>query len=133
MKNATKLSLVALVLAAGLLLSACGGGTNTNQTSQAGAEGGSGAGGKEAVPTIVIENGEPVGGIKQLEYSAGEQIHFKVKSDIAEEVHFHGYEVMKDVKAGGTVTFDMPAEIEGIFEVELEGKKEQIAEITVNP
>jgi hypothetical protein len=127
MKNATKLSLVPLVLGAALVLSACGGGngTNTNQTSQ--------AGGKEAVPTIVIENGEPVGGIKQLEYSAGEQIHFKVKSDIAEEVHFHGYEVMKDVKAGGTVTFDMPAEIEGIFEVELEGKKEQIAEITVNP
>jgi hypothetical protein len=136
MKNATKLSGVVLVLLATLALSACGGsdnGSTTNQTSQAGAEGGSGAGGKEAVPTIVIENGEPVGGIKQLEYSAGEQIHFKVKSDIAEEVHFHGYEVMKDVKAGGTVTFDMPAEIEGIFEVELEGKKEQIAEITVNP
>jgi hypothetical protein len=127
MKNAKKLFAALLVLAAALIVSACGGSnsTNTNQTSQ--------AGGKEAVPTIVIENGEPVGGIKQLEYSAGEQIHFKVKSDIAEEVHFHGYEVMKDVKAGGTVTFDMPAEIEGIFEVELEGRKEQIAEITVNP
>jgi hypothetical protein len=129
MNNATKLFGVVLVLLAALALSACGSGSTssgnsstTNQGTQAG-----------SVPTIVIKNGEPVGGIKQLEYSAGEQIHFKVESDIAEEVHFHGYEVMKDVKAGGTVTFDMPAEIEGIFEVELEGKKEQIAEITVNP
>jgi hypothetical protein len=126
MKNATKLFGVALVLLAALALSACGSsggnGSTTNQNAQAG-----------PVPTIVIKNGEPVGGIKQLEYSAGEQIQFKVESDIAEEVHFHGYEVMKDVKAGGTVSFDMPAEIEGIFEVELEGRKEQIAEITVNP
>lgn len=125
MKNATKLFPVVLVLLAALALSACGSsgnGSTTNQNAQAG-----------SVPTIVIRNGEPVGGIKQLEYSAGEQIQFKVESDIAEEVHFHGYEVMKDVKAGGTVSFDMPAEIEGIFEVELEGRKEQIAEITVNP
>ena len=35
--------------------------------------------------------------------------------------------------AGGTVSFDFPAEIEGIFEVELEGRGEQIAELRVNP
>jgi hypothetical protein len=128
MNNATKLFGVVLVLLAALALSACGSGTSSGSgsTSSQNAQPGS-------VPTIVIKNGEPVGGIKQLEYSAGEQIRFKVESDIAEEVHFHGYEVMKDVKAGGTVSFDMPAEIEGIFEVELEGRKEQIAEITVNP
>ena len=40
---------------------------------------------------------------------------------------------MQDVPAGGTVSFDFPAEIEGIFEAELEGRKEQIAEIRVNP
>ncbi|MDX6590185.1 MAG: hypothetical protein QOI84_1459 [Solirubrobacterales bacterium] len=126
MKNATKLFGVVVVLVAALALSACGSSGGNGSTATQNAQAG-------PVPTIVIENGEPVGGIKQLEYSAGERIQFKVESDIAEEVHFHGYEVMKDVKAGGTVSFDMPAEIEGIFEVELEGKKEQIAEITVNP
>jgi hypothetical protein len=40
---------------------------------------------------------------------------------------------MKDVPAGGSVSFSFPAEIEGIFEAELEGRKEQIAEIRVNP
>ena len=85
------------------------------------------------VPTIVIRNGEPVGGIKELEYSAGDQIRFEVTSDVADEVHVHGYDLMQDVPAGGTVSFDFPAEIEGIFEAELEGRKEQIAEIRVNP
>ncbi len=85
------------------------------------------------VPTVVIRNGEPVGGIKELEYSAGDEIRFEVISDVADEVHVHGYDLMKDVPAGGTVSFDFPAEIEGIFEAELEGRKEQILELRVNP
>jgi hypothetical protein len=85
------------------------------------------------VPTVVIRDGEPVGGIEELEYSAGDEIRFEVTSDVADEVHVHGYDLMQDVAAGGTVSFDFPAEIEGIFEVELEGRKEQIAELRVNP
>jgi hypothetical protein len=93
-----------------------------------------GGGGSAAVPTIVVRNGSPVGGIEQLEYSAGEQIRFKVDGDEAEEIHVHGYDLMKDIPAGGgTVEFDFPAEIEGIFEAELEGKGVQILELTVNP
>ncbi|HET7445028.1 MAG TPA: hypothetical protein VFJ57_10255 [Solirubrobacterales bacterium] len=92
-----------------------------------------GGGGTAAVPTIVVRNGEPVGGIKQLEYSAGEQIRFKVSSDEKEEIHVHGYDLMQDVPAGGTVEFDFPADIEGIFEAELEGQGVQILELTVNP
>jgi hypothetical protein len=83
--------------------------------------------------TIVVRNAKPVGGIRQLTYNKGEQILFKVESDVADEVHVHGYDIMKDVKAGGSVTFDFPATIEGVFEAELEGRKEQILEMTVNP
>ena len=36
-------------------------------------------------------------------------------------------------KGGGTVTYDLPAEIEGVFEAELEGHKEQIVELKVEP
>jgi len=85
------------------------------------------------VPTVTIRNGEPVGGVAELEFSAGEEVRFEVASDVADEVHVHGYDLMEEVPAGGTVSFDFPAEIEGIFEVELEGRKEQIAELTVNP
>jgi hypothetical protein len=91
----------------------------------------SNTGGK--VTTIVIKHGKPVGGIADLSYNKGEQVRFKVDSDVSDEVHMHGYDVMKDVKAGGSVSFDFPATIEGVFEAELEGRKEQILELTVNP
>jgi hypothetical protein len=87
----------------------------------------------KGVTTIVVKNGEPVGGITQLTYNKGEEVRFEVDSDVSDEVHMHGYDIMKDVKAGGSVSFDFPATIEGVFEAELEGRKEQILELTVNP
>lgn len=87
----------------------------------------------KGITTIVIKNGKPVGGVAQLTYNKGEQVRFKVDSDVSDEVHMHGYDIMKDVKAGGSVSFDFPATIEGVFEAELEGRKEQILELTVNP
>jgi hypothetical protein len=86
-----------------------------------------------AVTTIVIKNGKPVGGIAELTYDKGEEVRFKVDSDVSDEIHVHGYDIMKDVEAGGSVSFDFPASIEGIFEAELEGRGEQILELTVNP
>lgn len=91
------------------------------------------AAGQEAGPTIVIRDGEPVGGVRELEYDAGDQVRFRVRSDVADEVHVHGYDLSQDVAAGGEVSFDFTAEIEGIFEVELEQRVEQIAELRVNP
>jgi plastocyanin len=143
MNRAMKVA-VLLALAASLALAACGG--SDNGTSAGTATSGSGssgqattegaAGGTEgegAATTIVVKNGEPVGGVQELEYTAGEQIRFTVDSDVADEVHVHGYDLMKDVPAGGSVSFSFPAEIEGIFEVELEKHQEQIAELRVNP
>lgn len=87
----------------------------------------------EAGAKIVVRDGEPVGGVQELEYSAGDEIAFSVRSDVADEVHVHGYDLSKDVKAGGSVSFSFPAEIEGIFEIELEQHGTQIAELRVNP
>ncbi len=101
-------------------------------------EGGDGAedGGEEtaSIPTIVVKNGEPVGGIQDLEFNSGEQIRFKVSGDEAEEIHVHGYDLTEDIPAGGgTVEFDFAGEIEGIFEGELESQGTQILELRVNP
>lgn len=101
---------------------------------------GAAAGGEEGasteagdVPTIEVRNGEPVGGIQTLEFSAGDEVRFRVSSDEAEEIHVHGYDIAKDVPAGGTIEFDFPAELEGIYEAELEGQGVQIAELRINP
>jgi hypothetical protein len=88
---------------------------------------------KPDVPTIEVKNGEAVGGVQDLEFTAGDDIVFKVTSDEAAEVHFHGYDVAEEVEAGGEVEFDVPADIEGVFEVELEETAVQIAEVTVSP
>jgi hypothetical protein len=85
------------------------------------------------VPTITVRNGEPVGGIQTLEFSAGDEIRFRVASDEAEEIHVHGYDISQEVPAGGVVEFDFPAELEGIYEAELEELGVQIAELRINP
>jgi hypothetical protein len=119
------------IVGAGLVIAAVvlfivlgGGGSDSSSTTDAG-----------KVPTVVVDKeGHPVGGIQELVYKKGDQIHFKVEVPFEEEVHLHGYDVMKEVpKGGGTVTYDLPAEIEGVFEAELEGHKEQIIELKVEP
>jgi hypothetical protein len=128
-----------LAIAAVTSLTACGSSDDNGNiiTTNVGPNGekaaGGGNGGESAATTIIIRNGELVGGVEELEYSAGEEVRFDVRSDVADEIHVHGYDLMKDVPAGGSVSFSFPAEIEGIFEVELEGRKEQIAELRVNP
>ena len=81
----------------------------------------------------MVKDGQPVGGVQELSFTEGDDIRFIVESDVSDEVHFHGYDVGEDVEAGGTVEFDVPATITGVFEVELEERVVPIAEITVNP
>lgn len=85
------------------------------------------------VPTIVVRNGEPLGGVQEFRVAGGGLIRFKVKSDVADEVHLHGYDISKPVTSGGEVGFAVPAAIQGVFEVELENAAVPLAEITVSP
>ena len=85
------------------------------------------------VPTIVVRGGQPVDGVAELEFQKGERIRFTVESDVADHVHLHGYDVFQHVAAGGTASFDVPATIDGVFEVELEDRAIPLAEITVQP
>jgi hypothetical protein len=66
-------------------------------------------------------------------FKQGGTVDLTVKSDTADEVHFHGYDVAKDVKAGGSVHFKFPAKIDGKFIVELEDHGVTLANVTVEP
>ena len=81
--------------------------------------------------TVEVRDAKPVGGVKDLTWKKGETIDLTVKSDTADEVHFHGYDVHKDVAKGGTVRFQIPATITGKFIVELEDHKQTLANVTV--
>jgi heme/copper-type cytochrome/quinol oxidase subunit 2 len=69
------------------------------------------------------------GGRKQV--TLGSSVTIRVTSDVADEVHVHGYDLMTDVTPGtpATVTFD--ATIPGVFEVELEKLGQQLLTLQV--
>jgi hypothetical protein len=99
-----------------------------------GTGGGSSDSTKDAGPTtVVVQGAKPVGGVKDVTFKKGGTVDLTVKSDTADEVHFHGYDVHKDVAKGGSVHFRFPASIEGKFIVELENHKQTLANVTVAP
>jgi hypothetical protein len=82
---------------------------------------------------ILVENGAPKGGIVRQTVSQGDDVVLVVTSDVADEIHLHGYDKSKDVPAGGTIRLPFTATLPGRFEVELEQRGVQIADLTVNP
>jgi hypothetical protein len=90
---------------------------------------------KPQIQTIRVKDGQPVGGVKELDFDKGDTIAFKVSATApGGEVHFHGYDIAKEIpESGGSVTYKVPATIEGIFEVEMEATGVQIAKVVVQP
>ncbi len=87
-------------------------------------------------PTVVrirVRRGVPVGGIARPSVGKGDQIVLIVTSDVADEVHVHGYDLSRDVGPGQPARIVFRATIVGRFEIELEDRHVPIAELTVNP
>jgi hypothetical protein len=96
------------------------------------------AGGKAAAPTlpierVVVRSGKPAGGVKRLEYEKGERVRFSIRSDRADEVHIHGFDITRDLPANRSVQFRFRAGIEGVFEVELHDAHVTIAKLRITP
>ena len=87
-------------------------------------------------PTLVrirVVNAAPKGGIVRDKVAQGDRVVIVVTSDVADEVHLHGYDVSRPVAAGGTARLPFRATIPGRFEVELEERAVPIGELTVQP
>jgi FtsP/CotA-like multicopper oxidase with cupredoxin domain len=84
--------------------------------------------------TITVTGGKPAGGVQTITVKKGERVRIAVSStDTSDEIHLHGYDLKRDLKAGGSVRFSFPADAEGIFEIELEGAGVQIGKLVVEP
>jgi hypothetical protein len=81
---------------------------------------------------VIVREGVPVGGIVRASTEKGDRVVVLVTSDVADEVHVHGYDLMRDVAPGSPARIAFPATIPGRFEIELEDRGVQIAELTVN-
>jgi hypothetical protein len=87
-------------------------------------------------PTVVrirVVNGAPQGGIVRETVSQNDRVVLVVTSDVADHVHLHGYDIMRDVAPGRVTRLPFRATLPGRFEVELEERELQIADITVEP
>jgi hypothetical protein len=87
-------------------------------------------------PTVVrvrVVGGVPEGGIVRKTVQKGDRILLVVSSDVSDEVHVHGYDLMQNVAAGGTARIRFRATLPGRFEVELEDRGVQLADLTVQP
>jgi hypothetical protein len=91
---------------------------------------------KPPAPTtiqIVVRGGRVVGGLRRTRLAQGERAVLIVRADVSDHVHLHGYDVMRDVSRGSPARLRFRATIPGRFEVELEDRKLQIAQLEVRP
>lgn len=139
MSNRSKIGagVVALAVIVVLFVVLSGGSDDGSDNSSSGgsATKTSNGGGAAAIPVIHLKGGEPVGGVGSIEVTSGDRVRFKVTSDIEGEVHVHGYDFEKPIKAGGSVSFDFPSNIEGAFEIEMHhgGGENTISDLKVEP
>ena len=132
----TGLLIAVVVVAVVLFIVLKPGGSSSDKSSQTSSAGTTTTSDKPSPPPIKnvqVKGGKPVGGIQDLTFAKGDTVQFKVTSDVADEVHVHGYDFHKDVAPGHPITFKFPAKIDGEFDVELESRGEQIASLKVTP
>jgi New glue protein family len=82
---------------------------------------------------VRVRGGKPVDGIVRAQARKGDTVVVIVGSDVADEVHVHGYDLMADVAPGKPVRIRFDATLTGRFEIELENRAQQIAQLTVLP
>jgi hypothetical protein len=80
---------------------------------------------------IYVVGGKPKGGVQTLTYNKGEQVVFTVVSDVADEIHVHGYDYKEEIAKNGQVTFGFRATDQGGHVIELERRGEQIGNLEV--
>jgi FtsP/CotA-like multicopper oxidase with cupredoxin domain len=121
---------VMLVVAASVcLLAGCGGGSSDSSST-------TGATTTEPAANeleITVKNAAPVGGIQRITVAKGDTVTLLVDSDVADEVHVHGYNLKQEIGADGKAKISFVADVPGRFEAELENHGTQIAEVTVTP
>jgi hypothetical protein len=61
------------------------------------------------------------------------RLRIVVIADVTDEVHVHGYDLMAEVAPGEPAVVAFTADLAGRFEIELEDRGRQIAQLTVQP
>ena len=81
---------------------------------------------------LEVEEGR-VKGPGQITVALGERVAIEVESDVADHVHVHTYDILRDIPAGQKVTIAFKASIPGVFEIELEDAGLLLTRLEVTP
>jgi hypothetical protein len=126
-RTAIVVGLGALVVAVVLFIVLSGGSDSNN-------------GGQSRTFAFEVANGKAVGGPKDVSVTQDDHLTVTLKTDIPAELHVHGYELSRDIKAGGEGSIAFTADATGEFEIEAhhlvhgeEGPGISLATLSVNP
>jgi hypothetical protein len=135
------MSRVAILVAAGAVAVGALSGCGQEQQGASTAPGSSPASGSAAPapagPTvrtisITVRGGKASGETGRITVPLGTPIVVSVASDVADEIHVHGYDRRAKVPAGATAAVPFTANVPGVFEVELENSKLQLFQLQVS-
>lgn len=133
----------AAVLAVGLLATACGGddrqgGTdNAPRTSTSASRATTSTSTPPSTqirPTVIeveLASGQVVGGPRTENVTLGARVTIRARSDVAEELHVHTYDLSAEVRPGIPSELTFTADIPGRFEVEFESAGKHVLTLQV--
>lgn len=90
----------------------------TSGSTKAGTSGTSSAASGQRIE-VTFAHGKASGDTGRVTVATGTPVTLVVTSDVADEVHVHGYDVEKELTPGTPATLQFDATIAGVFEVEL--------------
>ena len=85
------------------------------------------------VARINVRGSRPLGGARKLSVRRGATVRIVVTADVADHVHVHGFDLMRDVRPGRPARFRFRARLVGRLETEREDRRVPIAELEVRP
>jgi plastocyanin len=104
-----------------LLVGGCAGKaapTSGSSTAGSSSSGTSGAAATQRIE-VSIAKGKISGATGRVKVAQGTSVTLVVTSDVADEVHLHGYDIEKELEPGKPTTLQFTATLPGVFEVEL--------------
>jgi hypothetical protein len=81
---------------------------------------------------IAFAGGAVTGGVQRYTVPVDATVELVVSSDVADEVHLHGYDRKSFVTAGSSTTITFAATLTGVFDVELEQRATPLASLQVS-
>ena len=84
------------------------------------------------VITLAVAGGQVTGDIDRVEVPLGTSVRLSITTDVADEVHVHGYEITRALTPGQAIQIEFVADQPGVFEIELHDDRKVLTRLQVS-